>query len=118
MKAPGTAYDDPVLGRDPQPGHMKHYQDVEYDNGGVQINSGIPNRAFYLVAMELGGYAWERAGKIWYIALRDYLRRRSTFQHAADVTYRVARELFGARSKEQRAVRNGWKAVGISVNTK
>ena len=39
------------------------------DNGGVHINSGIPNHAFYLVATALGGSAWERAGLIWYRTL-------------------------------------------------
>ena len=43
MKAPGTAYDDPVLGKDPQPAHMKDYVNTVSDNGGVHINSGIPN---------------------------------------------------------------------------
>lgn len=57
MKEPGTAYDDPVLGQDPQPGHMDNYRDVNYDNGGVHINSGIPNHAFYITANELGGNA-------------------------------------------------------------
>ncbi|HEY5730465.1 MAG TPA: M4 family metallopeptidase, partial [Anaerolineales bacterium] len=63
MKEPGTAYNDPVLGKDPQPGHMKDYVKTVSDNGGVHINSGIPNRAFYVTAMELGGYAWEKAGQ-------------------------------------------------------
>lgn len=48
MAEPGTAYDDPVLGRDPQPGHMDGYvvlpHDADNDNGGVHINSGIPTR--------------------------------------------------------------------------
>ena len=47
MKAPGTAYDDPVLGKDSQPGDMAHYVQTSEDNGGVHTNSGIPNRAFY-----------------------------------------------------------------------
>jgi len=115
MKAPGTAYDDPVLGKDPQPGHLRDYQDVDDDNGGVHINSGIPNRAFYLAATEIGGYAWEKAGRIWYLALRDRLRRTATFQRAAEITFHVAGELCGKGSKEQKAVRNGWKAVGITV---
>ena len=58
MKAPGTAYDDPVLGKDRQPGHMTDYVDTMQDNGGVHINSGIPNRAFTLAATAIGGYAW------------------------------------------------------------
>lgn len=65
MKEPGTAYDDHVLGKDPQPGTMDGYVSTGRDNGGVHINSGIPNHAFYLVAQALGGHAWERAGQIW-----------------------------------------------------
>lgn len=117
MKEPGTAYDDPVVGTDPQPGHMDQYQDLPnwYDNGGVHINSGIPNHAFYFVATGIGDYAWERAGLIWYITLRDRLRRNSDFQEAADKTFQVAAELFGSDSSEQHAVRDGWAQVGISV---
>jgi len=115
MKAPGTAYDDPVLGRDPQPAHMEQYDHMPIwqDNGGVHINSGIPNRAFYVAAMEIGGAAWERAGRIWYYTLRDRLRRTSTFQDAAHRTWQVAGELFGEKSREQVAVHTGWDAVGI-----
>lgn len=47
MKAPGTAYDDPVIGKDPQPASMADYVETDDDNGGVHINSGIPNRAFH-----------------------------------------------------------------------
>ncbi len=115
LKAPGTAYNDPVLGKDPQPGHMNDYKDVEYDNGGVHINSGIPNRAFYVTATELGGFAWEKAGQIWYVTLRDKLQLRSTFQDAANLTFQVAGTLYGAGSLEQKAVRAGWAAVGITI---
>lgn len=115
MKAPGTAYDDPVLGKDPQPANMKDYQKVDYDHGGVHINSGIPNHSFYLVSKEIGGYAWEKAGRIWYIALRDRLRPRTTFRQAAAITFQVAGDLYGKGSREQKAVRAGWKGVGISV---
>ncbi len=115
MKAPGTAYDDPVLGKDPQPADMRNYQDVNEDNGGVHINSGIPNHAFYATAVQIGGHAWEKAGKIWYVALRDRLRRKSGFQQAANVTYTVAAELFGSGSREHEAVRRGWAAVGITA---
>ncbi len=113
MKAPGTAYDDPLLGKDPQPAHMKDYVKTSRDNGGVHINSGIPNHAFYLAAAEIGGYAWEKAGNIWYIALRDYLRSKSNFKKAATTTISVAKELYGEGSKEQKAVQNAWKAVGV-----
>lgn len=117
MKAPGTAYDDPVIGKDPQPAHMRDYAKVSYDNGGVHINSGIPNHAFYLVATEIGGYAWEKTGMIWYIVLRDRLSSRAQFQDAANMTYQVAGELYGNGSTEQQAVKNGWNGVGISIST-
>ena len=113
MKAPGSAYDDPLLGRDPQPGHMSDYVDTPADNGGVHINSGIPNKAFYGVAVELGGYAWEKAGLIWYRTLCDELESNSDFQAAADSTYRVAERLYGKDSPEQKAVFKGWEMVGI-----
>jgi Zn-dependent metalloprotease len=116
MKAPGTAYDDPVLGKDPQPGHMKDYVNTISDNGGVHINSGIPNRAFYITAVELGGHAWEKAGQIWYVTLRDKLGPNSKFQECANLTYQAAGELFGAGSIEQQAVQKGWAEVGLPVD--
>jgi Zn-dependent metalloprotease len=115
MKAPGTAYDDPVLGKDPQPADMSHYVNTSQDNGGVHINSGIPNRAFYLIAVEIGGNAWEKAGKIWYTALKDKLQPTSNFQDAANQTFAVAGDLFGQNSLEQMAVSHGWAGVGITV---
>jgi Zn-dependent metalloprotease len=114
MKAPGTAYDDPVVGKDPQPGHMKDYVETTRDNGGVHINSGIPNHAFYTVATRLGGYAWERAGEIWYEALRHSdLRPRSNFSRFAGITVRVAQRCFGEGSEEVKAVYEGWEKVGV-----
>ncbi|MFN8381314.1 MAG: M4 family metallopeptidase [Anaerolineales bacterium] len=115
MKAPGTAYDDPVLGKDPQPAHMNSYVRTVDDNGGVHINSGIPNHAFYITALELGGNAWEKAGRIWYKTLTDKLQERSTFQQACDLTYAAAGELYGTNSLEQQAVKKGWAEVGIST---
>jgi len=115
MKEPGTAYDDPILGQDPQPGHMDDYKNVTYDNGGVHINSGIPNRAFYVAAFELNGFAWEKMGKIWYVALRDKLTAASNFQDTANAAFEVAGSLFGSGSLEQQAVRAGWNEVGIQV---
>jgi Zn-dependent metalloprotease len=115
MKAPGTAYDDPVLGKDPQPAHMKDYVNTINDNGGVHINSGIPNHAFYIVATELGGFAWEKAGQIWYVTLKDKLTASSKFQDCANLTFQTAADLFGAGSLEQQAVKKGWAEVGITV---
>jgi Zn-dependent metalloprotease len=115
MKAPGTAYNDPVLGRDPQPAHIKDYVRIVEDNGGVHINSGIPNHAFYVTSAEIGGYAWEKAGRIWYKCLIEKLRERSNFQDAANLTSQAAGELFGAGSLEEQAVKTGWAEVGIMV---
>ncbi len=121
MKEPGTAYDDPTIGRDPQPGHMRDYQKLpvseDYDYGGVHINSGIPNRAFYITATEIGGYAWEKAGKIWYNTLINGLRSRSGFPTAAKRTYQIAGLLFGDGSKEQKAVKKGWTDVGVKISS-
>jgi Zn-dependent metalloprotease len=116
MKAPGTAYDDPVLGKDPQPAHMKDYVNTINDNGGVHINSGIPNHAFYIMAVELGGFAWEKAGQIWYVTLRDKLTASSNFQSCANLTYQTAGDLFGSGSVEQQAVKKGWVEVGLTVD--
>ncbi len=116
MKAPGTAYNDKVLGKDPQPAHMKDYVTTSQDNGGVHINSGIVNYAFYVMAIEVGGYAWEKTGQIWYKTLTDKLTSNSNFQNAADATFQAAAEIFGAGSLEQNAVKKGWDAVGIAIN--
>jgi len=114
MKDPGTAYDDPQLGKDPQPADMANYVNTSEDNGGVHINSGIPNRAFCLTALQIGGNAWEKAGKIWYVTLTQRLQPASDFQAAADTAYAVAGELFGPGSPEQQAVQGGWTTVGIT----
>lgn len=115
MKAPGTAYDDPRIGKDPQPAHMRDYIETYDDNGGVHINSGIPNHAFYLAALAMGGNAWTKAGKIWYVALRDRLRSQAEFKDAALATYQIAAELYGPRGPETKAVRDAWAAVGVPV---
>jgi Zn-dependent metalloprotease len=113
MAAPGTAYDDPLIGKDPQPADMAHYVETADDNGGVHINSGIPNRAFYLAAVAIGGFAWETAGQVWYVTLRDRLRPTSDFKAAAAATTAVAKELFGARGGVAEAVTAAWKRVGV-----
>jgi Zn-dependent metalloprotease len=117
MKAPGSAYDDPVLGKDPQPANMTNYVRTYEDNGGVHINSGIPNHAFYLIATQIGGFTWEGAGRIWYETLRDpQLRPSAGFKRFAQLTVAQAGKLFGAESPEQKAVLNGWNQVGIDAS--
>ncbi len=114
MKAPGTAYDHELLGKDDQPAHMKDYVVTSRDHGGVHTNSGIPNHAFYTTAMELGGHAWEKAGRIWYAAVQHPLvRARTDFAGFAGATLNVAARLYGAKSAEVKAVQAGWNKVGV-----
>ncbi len=42
---------------------MDDYIETEEDNGGVHLNSGIPNRAFYLLATALGGNSGSAPGR-------------------------------------------------------
>ena len=107
MAAPGTAYDDPGLGADPQVGHMDDYIVTTSDNGGVHLNSGIPNRAFQLAAVGIGGTATEGAGQIWYAALTGGdVRPGTDFAGFAAATIAVA----GAHVD---VVRDAWEQVGV-----
>jgi Zn-dependent metalloprotease len=116
MRSPGTAYDDPVLGKDPQPAHMNDYVNTYNDNGGVHINSGIPNRAFYEAAAAMGGYAWEHAGRIWYETLRDAALKPNTgFKRFAKLTASTAARLYGGGSEHEQIVIAAWAKVGIEV---
>jgi Zn-dependent metalloprotease len=115
MKAPGSAYDDPVLGRDPQPAHMRNYVTTADDNGGVHINSGIPNHAFYLIAIRLGGNAWVVPGRIWYVVLTTKLFPHAGFQDFAAATVAAAGEEYGVGSTIQMTVAQAWSEVGLAV---
>ncbi len=107
MAAPGTAYDDPTLGEDPQVGHMADFVHSQDDNGGVHLNSGIPNRAFQLAATAIGGTSLEGAGQIWYAALTTgSLQPNSDFVDFAAATIAAAGE-------HQAAVTGAWHAVGV-----
>ncbi|AND16119.1 M4 family peptidase [Rathayibacter tritici] len=116
MLAPGTAYDDDVLGSDPQPGSMAHYVETDEDNGGVHINSGIPNRAFAVAATTLGGRAWERMGQVWYDVLTGgVLTATADFAAFAALTVTAASARYGADSDVEDAVRRGWTTVGVAL---
>jgi Zn-dependent metalloprotease len=114
MKDPGNAFPG-----DQQPAHMRDYRDLpddndpRNDNGGVHINSGIPNRAFYLASMAIGGNAWEKAGRIWYVTLTERLGATADFAEAANATVAVAGELFSEGGAEQSAVQTAWQEVGV-----
>ena len=118
LKAPGTAYiGHPVWGDDPQPATMAGYMKLKFsdedDWGGVHWNSGIPNYAFYVAAYDMGGYAWKKAGRIWYAALMEDLRYDSTFEEAKKFTILHARKIFGKGSLEEKAVIHGWRTAKI-----
>ncbi|HET7432910.1 MAG TPA: protealysin inhibitor emfourin [Nocardioides sp.] len=107
MAHPGTAYDDPTLGKDPQVGDLADYVDTTDDNGGVHTNSGIPNRAFYLAATAIGGDAWDGAGRIWYAALTGgQVTAGTDFAGFAAATVAAAGD-------HADAVRQAWTTVGV-----
>jgi Zn-dependent metalloprotease len=79
------------------------------DWGGVHINSGIPNFAFYVTAFNMGGYSWEKAGRIWYAALTDTaLHQDAKFEDVKNLTLAHAEKMFGINSSESKAVKQGW----------
>ena len=96
-----------------QPAHMDEYQELpgNKDHGGVHINSGIPNRAAYLVAEAIGR---EKTSQIYYHILDSrYLAPRSQFIDCRLAAERAARDLFGDGSPEVDAVSSAYDAVGI-----
>ena len=116
FKAPGTAYvNHPVLGTDPQPADMSGYTDDPNDNGGVHLNSGITNRAFYLACVETGGFSWEKVGRVWYQAMCDKtaVRTNATFAQFRDATLKHASAQFGAGNLVTKAIEKAWKEVGV-----
>lgn len=113
MANPGTAFDDPNLGKDSQPGHMKDFVQTTSDNGGVHTNSGIPNRAFVLAAKAIGGHTWEKTGKIWYVTLTERLTGNAGFAKCATETVSVARDLFPGDPSIAEKVAKAWTEVGV-----
>ncbi len=113
IKAPGTAYDDPLLGTDPCPSSMANYLNTSSDNGGIHINCTIPSHAFYISAMEMGGNAWEHMGYVWYNTVTKKLKANTDFHQFANMTLVSSAKLYGNNSLEMKAVRKGWKEVGI-----
>ena len=108
LKMPGTAYDNKVLGKDPQVSHMDQYVKSTDDNGGVHTNCGIPNKAFYQASMKLGT---EKAGKIWAKATLSVKSEQPTFQEFCKECAAQAHKLHGDKAREE--VLAAWKAVGV-----
>ncbi|MDN3506794.1 MAG: M4 family metallopeptidase [Simkaniaceae bacterium] len=118
MKNPGSAYNlgAPLTARtrlpaqDPQVSDMRHYVRTTADNGGVHINSGIPNKAFYLFATTVGNEALKTAGKIWYATITSKrLQPTAQFIDFANETLRHVEPTNLA------ALRKAWRDVGITV---
>jgi len=112
MCAPGSAYDNDLLGKDPQPDHMRDYYSGSADLGGVHINSGIPNKAFCLTAREIGT---EKAALIWYTALQR-LWSTADFNDAVGQIVKASRLLVKdgkVQLGSPQKVRAAFKAVGL-----
>jgi len=92
-----------------------HYVDTTDDNGGVHINSGIPNKAFHVLATTLGGNAWEVAGQVWVDTITGDIRADCDFATFARLTVAAATARHGADSEVVTAVRAGWDAVGVTT---
>jgi Zn-dependent metalloprotease len=116
MLEPGTAYDDDVLGRDPQPAHMSDFVVTEEDDGGVHLNSGIPNRAFAVAATTLGGPAWNGVGLVWYDTILGDISPTATFAEFARLTIASATTRFGSGSPEHLAIEDAWQTVGVTTH--
>ena len=95
------------------------------DNGGVHINSGISNHAFYLAieggtnrtsglsVQGVGAANREQIEKVFYRAFTQFLPSNATFSLARAATLQSARDLYGAGSAVERAVGQAWAAVGV-----
>jgi hypothetical protein len=114
MKDPGSAYDDPRIGSDLQVGSMADYVYTDDDSGGVHINSGIPNRAFALAALQIGGPSWEKAGQVWYDTLvNGELSAQTGFESFAQATVDSAHRLYPNNPSVAEQIETGWVEVGV-----
>jgi Zn-dependent metalloprotease len=92
---------------------MSKFQVITEDSGGVHLFSGIPNKAFYLVATAFGGFSWERAGQIWWQAMNSgQIPPLCSFRQFADVTVECALDAYGEHAAK--TVRDAWEAVGVT----
>lgn len=122
MMNPGTAYNDPNLGRDRQPGHMKDYVRTSGDNGGVHTNSGIMNKFYAEFAVSLDGDDWEstmgKAARIFYAARGSLTTSRPAFGLIAYWASEAC-ALFPSDEKDLRAkLKAAADKVGIVIDKK
>lgn len=92
MKAPGTAYNSPLLGKDPQPDNMANIYTGSADNRGVHINSGIPNKVFFLVSE---GIETINAAKLWFETLK-VLKPSTNFKSFKTAIIKMANKMVTA----------------------
>jgi hypothetical protein len=109
LKAPGTAYNDPLLGKDPQVAHYRDLVTTTEDQGGVHTNSGIPNKAFYEAAMKIGT---DKAGRVWVEGLKLF-EGDMDLPKASRTIQAAAAQVYGNNSAEYHAVQGAWAAVGL-----
>lgn len=112
LAAPGTAYNDPHIGKDPCPALMSNYVNTKADRGGIHINCTIPSHAFYLGSKSLGGFSWERLGKVWFDTLTNRTSHNTNFKTFANQTIKSCKSIFG-NSEELKALNSAWKQVGV-----
>ncbi len=97
-----------------QPTKMSEFRNLpntdQGDNGGVHINSGIPNRAFVIIHKAVGN---DKVEQIYYRALSLYLTRSSKFIDARLAIVKAAEDLFGANSAESNACKTAFDTVEI-----
>lgn len=97
-----------------QPKNMSQYAFLrdtpDEDNGGVHINSGIPNHAFYLFASN-SGVGLERAEKVYYQVITNYLTRTSNFIDLRLAVIDASKNLYGEAVAN--AARQAFDEVGI-----
>lgn len=112
---------------DDDPDHYTERYTGTNDNGGVHTNSGIANKAFYLLAKggahHLGGsmadvgqpngIGPDKAAGIWYKALTTYMTSSTGFAGARQATIDAAKALYTAGSPEELAVTQAWFLVGV-----
>jgi len=90
---------------------MTEFYTGSQDNGGVHINSGIANRAYYLFATEIGK---DKAEQIYYRTLDTYLTASSQFIDLRLAVIQSATDLHGASSPEVTAAKTAFDTVGIT----
>jgi thermolysin len=107
---------------DDDPDHYAERYTGTADSGGVHINSGIGNKAFYLVAaggthhrsgVTTTGIGTTDAAKIWYRALTVYMTSGTNFAGARTATLNAANDLFGSSSAQYNSTATAWCAVGV-----